>query len=255
MVSLLLIGLQILQYCSAGYVAHIYWPRTIIGYYHIPVMQKMRYVLPAPEEVGHHLPAAVPVEAPTHHAMTAPEIIDAPPTAVEPAGTVIAQQPYSMIGYHMPAMTAVGVSSAVSTPMMIAAPSGGVATGYQGATINDANFIHPEAMKTAAIFGDKQYNTENSKNRVPKMAITPQNSPQSEAVNINDGSDKDSQNSYIAEPIAPEGNLYQEKPVTTAGSNHPVESKEATASEMAISPTGEDHASKSGYRLHRIVLQ
>lgn len=56
----------------------------------------MRYILPAPEEVGHHLPAAVPVAPPAHHVMTAPDIIDAAPAVVEPTGNVVAHQSFSV---------------------------------------------------------------------------------------------------------------------------------------------------------------
>lgn len=35
MVLMLLAGFQLLGCCLAGYVAHVYWPRSIIGYYHV----------------------------------------------------------------------------------------------------------------------------------------------------------------------------------------------------------------------------
>lgn len=73
-------------------------------------MQKMKYILPAPEEVGHHLPTAVEVAPPPQTVLTSPAVLEAEhvivPAAVEPAGTIIQQYAAApAAGYQAPVAT------------------------------------------------------------------------------------------------------------------------------------------------------
>lgn len=87
------------------------------------------------------------------------------------------------------------------------------------------------------------------------MAIAPSNAPQVDTPSAQSYSDSSPQRSYPSGQNAPES--YHEKP---GSESYQPEDQEAaapgvTASERPAQYTAEDRASRTGYRLRRIVLQ
>ncbi|VDN03275.1 unnamed protein product [Thelazia callipaeda] len=225
-------------------------PRVTKLFSWIPVMQRMRYFLPTPEEAGHQLPAAIPVQPAAHHVFSTPEVVGESVAVAPGHGALIAQQSYPAVetgtGYQ------VAVAEPASPPMALSLPVGGTLTG----TFKSDTTYSAANHDSTPIYGGKQYSNEVIKRRVIKMAVAPSNatepeeniygSRRSESMETEESGDERG-SSQPANQSKNAGYMQRDEPESEVPF-------EALGLEQGSSYSMQLDTSRSGHRLRRVIL-